>query len=151
MIYFARYLTTFTEDKMKITNLAVLFTIITASFFSISPAEAILPDSLDYKQSQSSAKYNLKNCKANKRTRVNGKCALFNTISHEKSEVYKLVDRNWQPAKLQLFDSPVFGKISSVEIVKFDKEWAYWFTNNKTPGKQLFRFRMSTIHYNYGC
>ena len=124
---------------------------IASIFFPVSPVKAILPDSLDYKQAQSSAKYNLKTCKANKGTRINGKCTLFNAISDESSEVYKLVNGNWQPAKLQMFDSQVFGKISSIEIIKFDKEWAYGFTNNKTPGKQLFRFRMSTIHYNYGC
>jgi hypothetical protein len=124
---------------------------ITSISFSILPAKAILPNSSDYRQAQSSAKYNLKNCRANKNTKINGQCPLFSAISDDKSEVYKLVDGQWQSAKLQMFDNSIFGKVSLVAIIKFDKEWAYGFTDNKTPGKQLFRFRMSTIHYNYGC
>jgi hypothetical protein len=138
----------------SVKNLVSFLTLISIASisFSISPAKAILPDSSDYKQAQSSAKYNLKTCKANKGNKINGKCVLFSAISDENSEVYKLVNGNWQPAKLQMFDSPIAsGKISSIEVIKFDKEWAYGFTNNKTPGKKLFRLRMSTIHYNYGC
>ncbi len=135
-------------------NLLSFVTLVSTAFisFSILPAKAILPDSSDYKQAQSSAKINLRTCRTNKGTKINGKCILFGAVSNEGSEIYKLVNGNWQPAKLQMFKSIVLDvKISSIEVIKFDKEWAYGFTNNKTPGKQLFRFRMSTIHYNYGC
>lgn len=118
---------------------------------SILPAVAILPDSADYKQAQISAKTNLKNCRKNPNVKVNERCSLFQAISDENSEVYKLVDGSWQPAKLQMFDSSIFGRISLIEVVEFDKGWAYGFTHNKTLGNKLFRFRMSTIHYNYGC
>ncbi len=118
----------------------------------ILPTKAILPDSAEYKQAQLAAKSSLKACKTKKGTRINGECILFYAISTENSEVYKSVDGNWQPAKLQMFDYPIAdGKISAISVVKFDKEWAYGFTSNKTPGRKLFRLRMSTIHYNYGC
>lgn len=130
----------------------IAFTSIVFISLPISSAKAILPNSLDYKQAKSSAKDNLKACTNHKGTKINDKCILFYAISDENSEVYKLVNGNWQPVKLQLFDSPISdGRISSIAIIKFDKEWAYGFTNNKTPGKKLFRLRMSTIHYNYGC
>ncbi len=118
----------------------------------VTPAGAILPNSPDYKQAQTAAKSNLKSCKnKNNNYRINGKCILFNAISDENSEVYKRVNGNWQPVKLQMFDSQLFGRISSIQVTKFDEEWAYGFTHNKTPGQQLFRLRMSTISYNYGC
>jgi hypothetical protein len=135
-------------------NLASVIALISIGciFLPISPTKAILPDSIDYKQAQSSARSNLQTCRNNKGTRINDKCILFYAVSTENSEVYKLVNGDWQLAKLQMFDSQIAdGKISSIAVVKFDKEWAYGFTNNKTPGKKLFRLRMSTIHYNYGC
>jgi hypothetical protein len=127
------------------------FVSIAFTFLSVLPTKAILPDSPEYKLAQTTAKNNLKACKNNKGSKINGKCVLFSAISDENSEVYKLVDRNWQSTKLQMFDSSIFGKISSIEVIRFDKEWAYGFTNNKAPGEKLFRIRMSTIHYNYGC
>jgi hypothetical protein len=122
-------------------------------FETFSKAVAISPDSSDYKQVLISAESGVKACKKNKtQNRINGNCILFQAISHEKSEVYKFVNGIWQPVELQLFDSPVFdGKMSVINIIKFDSKWAYGYTNNKSPGKQLFRLRMSTIHYNYGC
>jgi hypothetical protein len=137
---------------MKILVSTIAFTSIIFAFLPILPTKAILPDSLDYKQAQSSAKSSLQTCRNNKGTRINGKCILFYAVSTENSEVYKLVNGNWQTATLQMFDSQIAdGKISSIAVIKFDKEWAYGFTNNKTPGRKLFRLRMSTIHYNYGC
>ncbi len=122
-------------------------------FETFSKAVAISPDSLDYKQALISAESGVKSCKKNKtQNRINGNCILFQAISNEKSEVYKLVNGIWQPVELQLFDSPVFdGKMSAINIIKFDNKWAYGYTHNKSPGKQLFRLRMSSIHYNYGC
>jgi hypothetical protein len=129
----------------------ITFTSIAFIFSPILSTKAILPDSLEYKQAKTSAKTNLKACENSKGSKINGNCVLFSAISDENSEVYKLVDGNWQSTKLQMFDSSVFGRISAIEVVRFDKEWAYGFTNNKTPGEKLFRIRMSTIHYNYGC
>jgi hypothetical protein len=137
--------------SMKNSASFIIVTSIAFIFSSILPATAISPNSTDYKQAQTSAKINLKACRKNPSVKVNGKCSLFNAISDENSEAYKLVDGNWQHTKLQMFDNAIFGRVSLIEIVEFDKEWAYGFTNNKTLGKKLFRFRTSTIHYNYGC
>jgi hypothetical protein len=138
--------------QMKKLVSLIAFTAIAFISLPILSTKAILPDSTDYKQAQLAAKSNLRACRNKKDTRVNGECILFYAISTENSEVYKSVDGNWQPAKLQMFDSPIGdGKISAISVVKFDKEWAYGFTSNKTPGRKLFRLRMSTIHYNYGC
>lgn len=139
-----------TQDFPRtITRFLVLF----YCFETFSQAVAISPDSPDYKQALISAESGVKSCKKNKtRNRINGSCILFQAISNEKSEVSKLVNDIWQPVELQLFDSPIFdGKISVINIIKFDDKWAYGYTHNKSPGKQLFRLRMSTIHYNYGC
>ena len=119
--------------------------------FSTVSVKAILPDSSEYKQAQLSAKTSLKTCRTNKGIKINSECVLFYAISDENSEVYKLVDGNWQANRLRMFDNPIFGKVSLIQVVKFDREWAYGFTYNETPGKKLFRLRMSTIHYNYGC
>jgi hypothetical protein len=137
---------------MKTLVSAIAFTFVTFLLLPALSTKAILPDSVDYKQAQSSAKSNLQTCLNNKGTRINGKCILFYAVSTENSEVYKLVNGKWQAATLQMFDSQIAdGKISSIAVIKFDKEWAYDFTNNKTPGRKLFRLRMSTINYNYGC
>lgn len=134
-------------------NLAAFIALNSIVFISSSilPATAILPDSIDYQQAQTSAKFNLKTCRKNPSVKINGKCLLFAAISNENSEVYKLIDGSWQPTKLQMFDNEIFGRVSLIDVVEFDREWAYGYTNNKTLGKKLFRFRMSTINYNYGC
>jgi hypothetical protein len=137
---------------MKNLVLSIALTSITFIALFAPPVKAILPDSSDYKQAKESEAINLKACKKNsKNTRINGSCILFYGISSENSEVYRRINGAWQPVKLKMFDNPIFGKVSLINIIKFDKEWAYGFTSNKTPGHELFRFRMNTISYNYGC